>query len=315
MENRKKEKLGSLKYQVTNRLRSMLAIGQSRHEAKKDGSAANKIFSYDSYHTYKKASFRFIDYCKTQHNCKSLDQCRAYVPEWLHLRAETTSASTVKMESSALSKLFGNTNSGVLRDASGRFVNPWGVQTPHRDRDNYTRSRGAKVRDSGFNENRHADLIEFCRAVGPRGGKELPNIKGSDLRFVDGKPYVEIKGKGGRKRFAPIVGSPENVNAIVQSMKRAGDRKIYPHVPSHMDVHSYRSDYAMRIYNSFARSEEELQGKHWFNPSRGKLECAAYRFRVGKLKGIVIDKAAAMQAAEALGHSRIDVFCNNYYRL
>jgi len=32
------------------------------------------------------------------------------------------------------------------------------------------------------------------------------------------------------------------------------------------------------------------------------------------MKGIIIDKAAALVAAEALGHSRIDVFCNKYFR-
>ena len=114
--------------------------------------------------------------------------------------------------------------------------------------------------------------------------------------------------------MASICGGPAEIAAVVKKMQAAGAEKVWPSVPSHADIHAYRSDYAMRLYKTHARSAEELKGKSWWNPARKRMEKAAYIFRKGKLKVIVIDKAAALLAAEALGHSRIDVFCNNYFR-
>lgn len=54
----------SLIFQVTNKFNSKLAIGESRHRAKANGTASDKIFSWGTYQTYVKHSCYFVDYCK-----------------------------------------------------------------------------------------------------------------------------------------------------------------------------------------------------------------------------------------------------------
>lgn len=303
----------SLVKQVSNVLEAKCAFGQSRHAAKKDGSDADKIFSYDTLKTYRKASFRFAAYCKATHGCKLLAECRQYVPEYIRQRMQGVSPSTVKMEAAALAKLFGVSGTGG-RETNGRYKNPWGIALPDRNRDAFSRSRGDKARDKDFSEKKNTDLIAFCRAVGPRHYKELLRIRGTDLRRVDEEYYVRIVGKGGRVRLAPVCGSEKEIQAVVTRMKAAGTQRVWPKVPSHADIHAYRSDYAMRLYNLYARPANALKGQTWWNPARRRTERADYVFRKGKLACIVIDKAAALKAAEALGHSRIDVFCNHYFR-
>lgn len=303
----------SLVKQASDALVSKCAFGMSRHEAKKNGTDAELIFSHDTLKTYLKADIRFVKYCKEKHGCKYLEECRQYVPEYVALRKKTLSPSSIKMEVSALSKLFGVTCAGG-RDKNGRYRSAWNIDLPERNRDDFTRSRGVKVRDKGFSEKKNAELIAFCQAVGPRHYKELLKIRGSDLRWMDGKYYVRIVGKGGRLRLAPICETEDEITAVVKKMQAAGAEKVWPSVPSHADIHAYRADYAMRLYMMHARPAEELKGKMWWNPARKRMEKAAYIFRKGKLKDIIIDKVAALLVAEALGHSRIDVFCNNYFR-
>lgn len=88
-------------------------------------------------------------------------------------------------------------------------------------------------------------------------------MRGVDLRLVDGKYYVRIAGKGGRIRLAPICGTETEIAAVVKKMREAGAEKVWPHVSSHADIHSYRSDYALRLYQMHARPAEELKGKTW----------------------------------------------------
>jgi len=304
----------SLVKQASDALVSKCAFGMSRHEAKKNGTDAELIFSHDTLKTYLKADIRFVKYCKEKHDCKYLEECRQYVPEYVALRKKALSPSSIKMEVSALAKLFGITGTGG-RDKNGRYKSPWGVELPERNRDDFTRSRGGKIRDKGFSEKKNAALVTFCRCIGPRHYKELTRMRGTDLRKIDEEFYVKIVGKGGRVRLVPICGTDDEIKAVVDQMKAAGSEKVWPAIPSHADIHSYRSDYAMRLYRQHARSEDELKGKSWWNPARKRWERADFIFRKGKLKGIVIDKAAALLAAEALGHCRIDVFCNNYFRM
>ena len=303
----------SLVKQVNDALVSKCAFGMSRHEAKKKGIDGNLIFSPETLRTYLKADIRFVRYCKEQHGCRFLDECREFVQEYIRLRMKEVSASTIKMEASALCKLYGVTGSGG-RDKNGRYRSAWGVTLPERDRDTFTRSRGEKARDKGFSEKKNAVLVTFCRCSGPRHFKELMRCRGTDLRYIDGQYYICYVGKGGRVRLALLCGSKEEIQAIVEKMKAAGNEKVFPSVPSHADIHAYRSDYAMRVYHLYARPLEVLKDAKWYNPARRRVEGAAYIFRKGSFKGIVIDKAAAFKAAENLGHSRIDVFCNNYFR-
>lgn len=258
----------------------------------------DKIYSINTYGTYAKHNNYFWDYCEKEHGCKTLDQCKQYVDEWLQKRIdEGKSAYTISMEKAALCK--------VYQVDSSAFI-----ATPERIRADITRSREVAVRDTGFSLSKNAEIINFCRGTGLRRF-ELEKLSSKDLRYdKDNQPYLVVKGKGGRYRNAPIVGPHKD--EIVKKIESA-DNKVWDNIPSHMDIHSYRSDYATAIYTAYARDPEALKGETWYNPKTNRLESAVYHCR-GDRKGTTFDKAAMIKASEALGHGRLEVVAGHYIR-
>ena len=97
----------SLKQQVDEELRGMLAIGQSKHVDKVIGETSDKIYSYGTFDAYQQQCIAFAVYCKNQHKAKNLADCRQYVNEYLQYNiGKIYSAYTIKLQASALAKLF-----------------------------------------------------------------------------------------------------------------------------------------------------------------------------------------------------------------
>lgn len=312
-----------LKVQAKERFDKLTSFGRSKNEDKKlagreydqlirsgkdpgmtkqeyiNNAIRDKIYSINTYGTYAKHNNYFWDYCEKVHGCKTLDQCRQYVDEWLQKRIdEGKSAYTISMEKAALCKVY-------QVDASAF------IDTPERIRGDITRSRGVAVRDTGFSLTKNAEIINFCRGTGLRRF-ELEKLQGKDLKFdKDNEPYLVVKGKGGRYRNAPIVGPYKD--QIISKIMASNGGKVWDKVPSHMDIHSYRSDYATAIYTAYARSTDELKNEKWYNPKTRKMESAIYHCRSDR-KGVSFDKAAMIKASEALGHGRLDVVAGHYIR-
>lgn len=288
----------ALKVQVQDSLNSKLAIGQSRQAGKLDGTAPDKIYSWGTYRTYLKHCCYFVGWCRMEHKCKTLEQCRPYAAEWIAHQQETgKSAYTLKMEVSALAKLYGVTTSQFGRQGAGM-----GISTPSRSRAQIKRSRGAKVRDAHFNPQKNSQFVEFCRATGLRR-HELEMLTGDALAVDAAGNYMLhlTKGtKGGRPRFVPIIGTPETVAYIVLQMQVAGRGRVWPKVPVAADIHGYRADYAKAVYAANARPLAEC-----------KASGAVYWCR-GDKKGQWYDKEAMRIASQALGHNRLDVIAKHY---
>lgn len=244
----------------------------------------DKIYSHGTYGDYVKHINYFLKYCEDTYRCKTLKQCRDYVDEWLTLRmGQGLSAYTIKLEAAALGKLY--------QESTENFI-----PTPDRKRADITRSRNYAKRDYGFSLDKNKEIIDFCRGTGLRRS-ELTALTGDQLILCDGNAYIAVKGKGGRYREAPIIGP--NRDRIIDRMQRAGHNKVWESIPSHMDVHEYRSEYATAIYIAYAR--EEI-------PKEDRYCCKADR------KGTVMDKQAMRMASQALGHSRINVVAGHYIR-
>lgn len=275
----------SLIRQVQERLDSRLAIGQSKHQDKKKGITGGKIYSWGTYKAYLQQCCQFVKWCRSAYSCKNLADCRQYVQEWMKSR-EDLSAYTLKLSASALCKLYGES------------LEELGISTKRAARNEITRSRGAAKRDAHFSEKKNADFVEFCRSTGLRRS-EVTKLRGDQLIERDGQYYIETFGKGGRRREAPVCG---DVELVVQKMQEAGMGKVWAKVPSNADIHSYRADYATRIYLSHARPIEEL-------PRRERYICRKDK------KGVIYDRKAMLEASKALGHNRISVVGEHYLRL
>lgn len=293
-----RENKASLIKQVSDKIDDLFTPGRSKHNDKKTKETADKIYSYETRRAYKKHCCYFVEWVKQQpfpegvkRKPRTLEECRVYVPGWLQSRIDSgLSAWTIRLEASALAKLY------------GCRLNDFNVELPPRKRADIKRSRGEKARDSHFSEKNHAEFVQFCKTTGLRS-EGLQSIRGTDLiENEDGTFCIDVTEKGGRQRFAPVFGSPEAVKAVVKRMKAAGDELVWADgVPNGADMHSYRAAYATAIYKHYARDISTL-------PRSERYDCRT------DLKGTHYDKRAMMIASEALGHSRVSVIASHYLR-
>ena len=266
-------------------------VGTSKHARKVAGdTAADAIFSFNTYKAYKKHCAYFISWARAKHKCKTLAQARQYADEWLQLRIdEGKSAFTIKLELAALCKLYGDTAADY-------------ISTPPRLRKNIVRSRRQAVRDAHFSEANHADFCEFARSTGLRRA-ELKALTGDKVLQENGEWYIIVNkmSKGRRPRKAPIIG---NVAKIVGMMQAAGTGKVFEKIPNGADIHSYRADYATQVYLNHARPLKSL-------PKEEIYCCRKDR------RGVWFDRRAMGYASAALGHSkgRVSVVGEHYIRL
>ena len=284
-----KNKAPTLIRQIDQSLQSRLAIGRPKRPDKADGSYRKYIYSWQTYRSYMKQLGLFARWCKLQHNARYLKECRQYVAEYLQTR-KNLSVWTQKLDLAALQKLY--------QEYPKAPEKPFGVELQPRLRQDIKRSRQQAIRDADFSESNNMNLITFCRCTGLRRS-ELQELHGSDLTEDGLQLHVTRNTKGGRWRMAPIVGTTDEIAMVQRMCKAAGDSRVWPHVPSSADIHSYRADYCQRVYLQHARPTDQI-------PADCKYYCR------GDKKGVVLDRAAMLEASRALGHNRIDVIASHY---
>lgn len=295
-------KHGSITYEVTQAFQAMAAYGQSKHAAKQAGTLDGQIFSFSTMRAYKRAGVAFCKYCKQEHGCRTVSDCRQYVADYLARRIESCSAYTVKLDAAALAKLY------------GCRAQDFEIRTPARIRPDITRSRNPRAMDRHFSEKKNADLVTFCRCTGMRRC-EVRTVTGAQIRREDGTWYIHIEhgqGKGGRERDIPITGSAAEVQRVVELMKAAGEGKVFQRVHAAADIHAYRAEYAARLYRLHARPLEVCRRDPFYNPSRGRLERDSVYYCRSDQKGTWYDKKAMLIVSRALGHNRICVVGEHY---
>lgn len=284
---RKRIKRKSTVQQVKEALDAQLAIGCSKRKDKLDGCTESRIYSWETYRVYLRHGINFAKWCKSVHQIRDLEDCRPYAAEYIQmLTAAGRAASTLKLIASAIAKVY---------RCSTKDLN---VKTAPRRRADITRSRGRKASDAHFSEKNNEDMVDFCRGTGLRNRKELQQVKGTQLELRDGLYYlIGIKGKGGKVRDVPVL--PEYEGTVVRCCIAAGDGKVWPHVSSHADIHSYRADYATAWYKRLARPVSI--------PARSEL----YICRCDRA-GVVYDRIAMQQVSRFLGHNRVEVIAGHY---
>ena len=201
----------SLIQQVKETLDSKLAIGLSKHAAKRNGTHTQYIYSWETYRSYLKHCCYFVRWVKEQpidvtlgHKPRTLAECRRFAERWIQDGIDRgLSAYTIKLQVSALAKLYGCTSK------------EFDIVTPPRKRDKITRSRGAVDMDKHFSVSANKDLVTFCQCTGLRRA-ELMQIRGTDLVEYDGHLCLDIhRGtKGGRLRISRLVGSEEEIAMV-----------------------------------------------------------------------------------------------------
>lgn len=252
----------------------------------------NKIYSDETYRFYRRAWIRYCNSmkedgfkCAAGRTPRTLDEAAEYMGQYIEKMLATDGIEAGTKMSAWSVRAFFSAAAKVLSLSAADYP-----QLPHRHADDIRRSRGDKPSDKNVNPENYADVVAFARSTGLRHYKELLRIKGTDLRYKDGKPYVYVAcGKGGKKRESPIMCNDGLELATVTALfTRAGDGLVFPAgtVPDNLDVHSLRADYAMRVYRTHARDITQLRRRDLYICRNGET----------------FDRRACGITAEALGH-------------
>lgn len=299
----KREDTKSVRQQGLELLDAMFRKGKgtSKHKDKACDpvALAQKIYSDTTLHTYKQA---WLDYCEKMkeakfkvngHSPRTLDEAREFMPFYV----DDNKRRPGKTAGSTMSAWSQRTYFAGAAKVLGCSASDYDL--PSRNYTNIKRSREIVKSDSHFSADKNAELLSFARSTGLRNAKELQQITGKDLVALGGGEYaIHVRGKGGKERQAPVVGTPGEIAAVVNRMIAAGSGCVWVKVPKHADIHACRREYAQRIYSKYARPVESI-------PRSERYYC-----RGGSTA--VFDRKAMLTASKALGHSRLNVIAGHY---
>lgn len=290
-QNQPKEKVESYRKTARLRLQTMFkeGFGSKRSSDKMNAYTRNKIYSKNTFETYKRQFRYFADWLSEAHKeAYTLDDARQYVDEYLlHLVKLERSAYSITTAKAALAKVF-------QTDAT-QFI-----ATPPRERANIKRSRGDAVRDSNISSKTETKLALFSSAVGLRR-KEMLNIESEDLFFKNGKAYLNVtRGtKGGKPRIVEICGVSDGETKMIVEWIQAREGRLFPSLNTNYDNHYYRAVYAKRLYDRYKRKEKDIPPKERYIMRKERA-------------GEVYDKSAMQVVSKNLGHNRISVIAQSY---
>ena len=205
-------------YAAFEQLQALMALGESRHEAKAAlrqqtgddplvAPSTGKIHSYRSREKYQGVVKRFITWCKEEQHIFRLEIADAHADELVTLYL------TQRLEQ-------GFTPDTLQADRSGLrlFFQDWslaeGVAIPPRRWQEITRSRHAAARDQRIPREVAEPLEQFFSACGVRRD-EADCLRVADVQASQRQRYqleIDVKqgyGKGGRPRRAPVYSGRE----------------------------------------------------------------------------------------------------------
>ncbi len=287
----------SLIHFVIKRLDSLMAIGISRHqekiairEATEEKSwkvSVGKIFSHTTRKVYQQQVLAFIKWVQATYQITRpacLDErADELVCEYLRKGiAEGRSPYTLQTQRSALRLFFG------WQIASS-------VDLPKRKREAITRSRLPVKQDRHFQPNNWPNQVLFARATGLRWA-ELRDLRIGEVYKNECQHLVVYvrNGKGGKSREVPVLPEYEqDVLSVIQGRER--EEHVFDHVPTAMDVQSYRRSSAQVRYQHHARNRP-------LPPAQGRLKPTIY------------DASATKKVSKALGHQRKSIVLTHYLR-
>lgn len=298
----KKQKKGSLIYQMSQKLNSMRAYGRSKRAERQRGLdgryKSDGIYSIQTMRNYHKYCGRYLNWVRQNYpGVKDLAQAEQYLIPYLRSRefARELAPTTQKAHISGLQKLYPDAYLDYVRAS----IAP--------DPADYTKSRHKSSQELDKIKQKYPDMVHLLTHTGLRRS-ELAKLRGSDLVKDDqGRLCVNVeRSKGGRSRLAPVIGTAED-KARIKRLFESRERhlRLFARVPKAIDTNYYRGQYAQAMYQELERPLDELKRSD-------KL------YRRGLYKGDVYDKQAIHRVSLALGHGRpekprYDVVLKNYF--
>lgn len=289
-------KLGSINFQLIERMKSITHFGESKHEAKiknineakANGTKINStkvegIYSYNTFGTYKQTSKEFSGWLKSNHpeikDIKNIQE--AHVISYLQERQNNCSMWTVDKDKSALNKILGMEITKKEAGLKQRAIK------------DISRSRSIDTtNDKKYNEANYKDQITIAKNTGIRR-QSMDKIKPNDFeRNTKGECIaLNVKEKGGRVRQIPILKEGRGAVTDVVNKAQDGDKPLFDKYTKMIDNHAYRAEYATNYYNELQKENDKpLDYKGKYNSDNLRA------------------------TSNALGHNRIGVVVDHYLR-
>lgn len=287
---RKREKRGSLNYQIHMRMQELKCIGESRFQAKLEykeamggGHQNNRttgIHSYNTYKGYKQTSEQFVKWLKD--NNKSVrnieDITREHIIEYIQYRAaQGKSASTYSKDMAALNKIF-------LSDISEetKKINKMICGVENKSFDKISNNRELKEHHKKINLEKNYQLEMLVgRATGMRRESYTIVTPNDFNRDINNQVIsVNLKEKNGKRRTAYIRDKyREELTKFVDTKKE--NEKLFKTLSKKFPAHRFRQQYARGLYDEYIE-------KHG----------------VGKKGYLKFDEKSLLNVSENLGHNR-----------
>jgi hypothetical protein len=229
---------------------------------------------------------RFVRWAKAEHGCRMLEDARQFVPEYLSQRIEQgKSAWTVRLEASALAKLY------------GCGINDFGVALPQRQRQDVTQHRQDKW-IGHFDPDKNKELMAFGKATGLRR-HEMAVVTPEDVWMnEDGRVIIHVaRGKGGKERFVEALNDTPLM--LARKARDEGEKRVFDSIHKYAPIHEWRAEFARETYRRHARPLEEIPVKERYICRKDKA-------------GEIYDKKAMAISSKMLGHGRLDVIALSY---
>lgn len=346
MGHKKKDQRSSvpLRQQAYLRLKEMQKAGegQSRHKDKKEGTDRERIYSFKSFQTHMQTMKQFCRWLEINHpECRTLKKARKYVREWLESLEGRYSAYTIQTRAKGVGKYYG------IEPTDSDYYTP-----PVRHREDISRSRARTKTDAHFSKEKNRALIHFCKHTGLRRAgiesikkeslckadfllseaQRIERVQSADRSekeavlldcvhraesFFDRfEYYVLVCEKGGKWRLAPVIGSADDVQRVVDRFETtAPGHRVWGKVNKNADIHSYRAEYASALYRQFARPLNKIPYDKINAGSGRSYQSEVYVCR-GNEAGKRFDKQAMLKVEKALGHESLHTFASHYsYKL
>lgn len=289
-------------YAAFERLQALMALGESRHEAKAAlrqqtgesplAGSTGAMHSYRTREKYQRIVKRFTTWCKKEQHIFRLEIADARADELVTLYL------TERLEQGLASDTLQGDRSGLRL-----FFQNWelaeNVPIPPRRWQNITRSRHPAARDQRIPRDVAEPLEQFFAACGVRRD-EADCLKAADVQPSKRPQYqleIEVKpgyGKGGRPRRAPVYPGREQ-DVLAHLVGRAPDERLFPKkVDSRLNPQAQRRQYVQDFYRLLSGRE--------LPPRDRRLRTSDY------------DKQAVLEVSEYVGHSRIDILLKSYLR-
>ncbi|MCH5301119.1 MAG: hypothetical protein J1E56_07360 [Ruminococcus sp.] len=312
-------KRNTLQKQVDHALMSKAHIGESRHAAKQElrdnylqkgekmpfGTPVEGIHSIQTFKDYQKIGERFVNWCISQQNVGKythLSKVKELAPQFLREgEQQGKSLYTLKTERAALGKIFGETI-------------PYKFEKQRTTKE-ITRSRGQKVRDRNFSEEKNFNLVMMAKATGARRS-DLAAMSAKDFYHDSyGNLWVHIaQSKGGRDREAPVL--PYYQGSVENFIKtRENEPLLFDKIHNAADIHSYRREYAQDLYDIVTHDPETAdQYRAVYGPRNEPKAKGEYYYSHDKEAPFAGRRDDISIVSQALGHNRLDVSVNHYLK-